>query len=91
MYREKASAITSKQPRQGCFFQFLTFNQLKETYGDFFFLVLFKFVNVLLSHTGVKAAVPDSPGAIPGSRTLRLVRPFFSVQFVLHSILKVMK
>lgn len=56
-----------------------------------FFLVLLKFVNILLSHTEVKTAVPDSPGAIPGSRTLRLVWPFFSVQFVLHSILKVIK
>lgn len=35
-----------------------------------------------------ESTVPDSAWTVPGCRTLRLVRPVFSIQFVLHSILK---
>lgn len=35
-----------------------------------------------------ETTVPDSAWSVPGCRTLWLVRPVFSVQFVLHSILR---
>lgn len=35
-----------------------------------------------------ETTVPDSTWSVPGCRTLWLVRPVFSVQFVLHSILR---